>query len=126
MISLWRAFSKAKKIAANLREKLGSRLQAGLVVNHYEPALGVDAGHVAEALGLPLLSHGTIPERRLSLIQAMNGGQLAVDAVPKDAYSRAVRQFSGLLSERLWPELPTTQGGTRGTTNWLRRWRTMI
>lgn len=116
---------EGKKIAANLREKIGSRLQAGLVVNHYEPALGVDAGHVAEALGLPLLSRGTVPERRLSLIQAMNGGQLAVDAVPKDAYSRAVQQFSGLLSGRLWPDLRTTQGGTRGTSNWLRRWRSM-
>ncbi len=114
---------EGKKIAANLREKIGTRLQASVVVNHYEPALGVDAVHVGEALGLPLLGQGIVPERRLPLIQAMNGGALEVDALPKDAYSRAVQQCAGLLAGRIWPD--SNPEGTRGATGWLRRWRTM-
>ncbi|MHB1643965.1 MAG: pilus assembly protein CpaE [Acidithiobacillus sp.] len=114
---------EGKKIAANLREKIGTRLQASVVVNHYEAALGVDAVHVGEALGLPLLGQGIVPERRLPLIQAMNGGTLAFDALPKDAYSRAVQQCAGLLAGRIWPD--SNPEGTHGATGWLRRWRTM-
>lgn len=95
---------EGKKIAANLREKLGNHLHAHLLVNHFEPVLGVEAADVADELGLPLLENGILPERRIPLVQSMNHGKTLAQALPKDALVHALSTMTQQLQRKLWPD----------------------
>ncbi|MGF6723003.1 pilus assembly protein CpaE [Paraburkholderia sp. GAS41] len=66
-----------------------------LLVNKFDPDLGLTAAQIAQRLDIPLL--GTLPERRVPLGQAVNQGQLLIDAAPRDPYVRALEP----LVERL-------------------------
>ncbi|MBP6020564.1 MAG: pilus assembly protein CpaE [Burkholderiaceae bacterium] len=60
----------------------------GLVVNRYNPRYGMEAAEIAERFELRL--HGTLPDRSLVLMQAMNKGKLLFDEAPRDAYLKAL------------------------------------
>jgi pilus assembly protein CpaE len=69
--------------------------QVRLLVNKFDPELGLTAGQIAQRLDIPLL--GTLPERRVPLGQAVNQGQLLIDTAARDPYVRALEP----LVERL-------------------------
>lgn len=117
---------EGKKLTAQLREKLGSRLHAHLLVNHFEPALGVEAKDVADELGLPLLGSGILPERRISLVQAMNSGKPVVEALPRDPFSSTLSTLSTRIQSLLWPEQnssATTPQQRSRISQWWSDWR---
>lgn len=60
----------------------------GLVVNRYDPRYGMEAAEIADRFGLRL--HGTLPDRSLVLMQAMNKGKLLFEEAPRDAYLKAL------------------------------------
>ncbi len=66
-----------------------------LIVNRFDPDLGLAAAQIAQRLELPLLA--TLPERRVPLGQAANHGTLLADTAPRDTYVRALEA----LVERL-------------------------
>ncbi|MGG1943916.1 fimbrial protein [Trinickia sp. NRRL B-1857] len=67
----------------------------GLVVTKYDARLGLTAEQIAARLSLPLV--GTLPSRRVPLVQAANQGKLLTDTAERDPYARAVEA----LAERL-------------------------
>jgi pilus assembly protein CpaE len=71
-----------------LREEGIDTANVRLIVNRFEPDLGLTAGQIAQRLELPLLA--SLPERRVPLGQAVNQGQLLIDAAPRDPYVRAL------------------------------------
>ncbi|WP_118179034.1 fimbrial protein [Paraburkholderia phosphatilytica] len=84
-----------------------SRVQ--LIVNRFEPALGLAAAQIAERLELALLA--TLPERRVALGQAVNQGHLLAERAERDPYVRALEP----LVRRLGGTGGT--GGTGGVSN---------
>jgi pilus assembly protein CpaE len=78
-----------------LREEGVDVSQVRLLVNRFDPDLGLTAAQIAQRLDIPLL--GTLPERRVPLGQAVNQGQLLIDASARDPYVRALEP----LVERL-------------------------
>jgi pilus assembly protein CpaE len=79
----------------SLREEGVDVNQVRLLVNRFDPDLGLTGAQIAQRLDIPLL--GTLPERRVPLGQAVNQGQLLIDASPRDPYVRALEP----LAERL-------------------------
>ncbi|RFU47978.1 fimbrial protein [Paraburkholderia sp. DHOC27] len=71
-----------------LREEGVDTASVGLIVNKFEPDLGLTAAQIAQRLDIPLLA--TLPERRVPLGQAVNQGQLLSDTAPRDPYVRAL------------------------------------
>jgi pilus assembly protein CpaE len=69
----------------------------GLVVTKYDARLGLTAKQIASRLALPLV--GTLPSRRVPLLQAANQGKLLTDTAERDPYVRAVEA----LAERIAP-----------------------
>lgn len=69
----------------------------GLVVTKYDARLGLTAEQIASRLALPLV--GTLPSRRVPLLQAANQGKLLTDTAERDPYVRAVEA----LAERIAP-----------------------
>lgn len=116
---------ESKKIAANLREKLGNRLHVHLVVNHYEPILGVESADIADELGLPLLENAVLPERRVPLMQSMNQGKTLVEALPKDALVHIFGLMTGQLLAKLWPDQAalTSRPTHSRISQWWHAWR---
>jgi pilus assembly protein CpaE len=72
----------------SLREEGVDIANVRLIVNKFEPDLGLTAGQIAQRLDIPLLA--TLPERRVPLGQAVNQGQLLIDQAPRDPYVRAL------------------------------------
>jgi pilus assembly protein CpaE len=72
----------------SLREEGVDTGNVHLIVNKFEPDLGLTAGQIAQRLDIPLLA--TLPERRVPLGQAVNQGQLLIDQAPRDPYVRAL------------------------------------
>ncbi|KVC58768.1 fimbrial protein [Burkholderia stagnalis] len=66
-----------------------------LVVNQYDPALGLTPGQIADRLGIALLA--TLPARRVPIGHAANQGRLIVETAERDPYVRALEP----LAERL-------------------------
>ncbi|WP_323118048.1 fimbrial protein [Burkholderia alba] len=67
-----------------------------LVVNQYDPALGLASAQIAERLGLPLAA--TLPARRVPIGHAANQGKLIVEASERDPYVRALEGLAERLS----------------------------
>lgn len=117
---------EGKKLAAQLREKLGSRFRAHLLVNHFEPILGVEAKDLADELGLPLLGSGILPERRIPIMQSMNGGKPVVEALPRDLFSGALNAMTTQILSHLWPEQISSLSALRQRSRisqWWSDWR---
>ncbi|WP_215843050.1 hypothetical protein HHS34_002280 [Acidithiobacillus montserratensis] len=104
---------------------MGNRLHAHLIVNHYEPVLGVEPANIAEELGLPLLENGVLPERRTPLMQSMNLGKSLMETLPKDVLVNLFSVMSQQLQAKLWPEQVTaTSPQPRSRiSQWWRDWR---
>ncbi|CAB3731073.1 hypothetical protein LMG24238_05742 [Paraburkholderia sediminicola] len=66
-----------------------------LIVNKFDPDLGLSAVQIGQRLEIPLLA--TLPERRVALGQTANQGHLLVEAAVRDPYVRALEP----LIERL-------------------------
>ncbi|PTB21959.1 fimbrial protein [Trinickia symbiotica] len=75
----------------------------GLVVNRFDPRLGLAADQIASRLDLPLVA--TLPSRQVPLGRAANQGKLIVDAAERDPYVRAIAALAQRLSTR------TNEGG---------------
>lgn len=63
--------------------------KVGLVVDRYDPNIGLDTHDIAELMSLPVL--GTAPSNGMVRLNAMNTGRNIFDMAPKDSYARAVR-----------------------------------
>lgn len=81
----------------------------GIVVNRYDPRLGLAAEQIAARLALPLIA--TLPSRRVPLVQAANQGKLLTDIAERDPYVRAVEA----LAQRIAPH-EDALAGTVGTS----------
>lgn len=66
-----------------------------LIVNKFDPDLGLAAAQIAERLEIPLVT--SLPDRRVALGQTANQGLLLADAAARDPYVRALEP----LIERL-------------------------
>ncbi|WP_153100582.1 fimbrial protein [Paraburkholderia hayleyella] len=98
-----------------LREDLPQAVNVQLVVNKYDPELGLSAAQIAQRLNLPLLA--SLPERRVALGQAANQGQLLVETSTRDIYVRALEP----LIERLGGAACATSARGRFAFDALRR-----
>lgn len=85
----------AVELLDGLSEVGASLDRVGLVVNQYDPAIGLLPTQIAERLKLPLVA--TLPARRVPIGHAANQGKLIVEASERDPYVRALH----LLVERL-------------------------
>lgn len=84
-----------------LRELAGAQLDAsrvGLVVNKFDPQLGLAAEQIAARLELPLIA--TLPSRRAPLGRAANQGKLLVETAERDPYVRALDALAQRLAAR--------------------------
>lgn len=81
-----------------LREAGGTTENVRVIVNQYDPELGLTSAQIAERLGLPLVA--TLPSRRIPIGLAANQGKLIVDEAPRDPYVKALEA----LADRLAPE----------------------
>ncbi len=70
----------------------------GLVVNRFNPQLGLAADQIASRLDLRLVA--TVPARHIPLGRAANQGKLIADAAERDPYVRAVTALAQRLSAR--------------------------
>jgi pilus assembly protein CpaE len=71
-----------------LREQGVNTDNIRLIVNKFEPDLGLAAAQIAQRLDLTLLT--TLPERRVPLGQAANQGHLLAESSARDPYVRAL------------------------------------
>lgn len=74
-----------------IRELTAAQFEAGalgLVVNKFDPHLGLSAEQIALRLELPLVA--TLPARSVPLGQAANQGKLLAETAERDPYVRAV------------------------------------
>ena len=78
-----------------LREHGVDTAKVGLIVNKFDPDLGLAAAQIAQRLDIALLT--TLPERRVPLGQAVNQGHLLAETSARDPYVRALEP----LIERL-------------------------
>jgi pilus assembly protein CpaE len=72
----------------------------GMLVNRYDPAVGLSPDYLSKTLDLPLW--GVVPERRAAVLNAMNGGQLMIDAAPRDAWVKALERIVPRLGLSIW------------------------
>lgn len=71
-----------------LREQGVNTDTVRLIVNKFDPDLGLAAAQIAQRLDIELLT--TLPERRVPLGQAANQGQLLAETTARDPYVRAL------------------------------------
>jgi pilus assembly protein CpaE len=83
-----------------LREEGVEVADVRLIVNKFEPDLGLAAAQIAQRLEIGLLA--TLPDRRVALGQTVNQGQLLAEVSPRDPYIRALEP----LVERLGGAAP--------------------
>lgn len=82
----------------------------GLVIDAYQPKLGLEAERMASLLDLELT--GTLAGKTQLRIEAMNAGELMFEHAPRDPYCREVRQ---LLERFAGPaEAPAREGSLIG------------
>jgi pilus assembly protein CpaE len=86
--------------AADLLRELGAAQfdtsGVGLIVNQFDPRLGLAAEQIASQLDLPLIT--TLPSRRVPLGRATNQGKLLAETAERDPYVRAVAALAQRLS----------------------------
>lgn len=82
----------------------------GIVVNRYDPRLGLTAEQIAARLASPLVS--TLPSRRVPLVQAANQGKLLIDIAERDPYVRAVEA----LTQRIAPREDASAASVRSSS----------
>lgn len=79
--------------------------RSGLVIDHYQTNLGLDADRIASLLDLELVA--TLTGKPLSRIESMNSGEPLFESAPRDAYCREVsdlvRRFTGETVEAAKP-----------------------
>jgi pilus assembly protein CpaE len=82
-----------------IRELTGAQCDKGrmaLVVNRFDPRLGLPAEEIAARLELPLLA--TLPSRHLALGRAANQGKLIVEESKREPYVRALSALAQRLT----------------------------
>lgn len=87
---------------------------ARLIVNQYDPELGLTPAQIAGRLGLPLLAN--LPSRRVPIGLAANQGKLVVDEAPRDPYVKALDALVNELASAATvasPEKAAAQSGLR-------------
>ncbi|MGH7964603.1 MAG: AAA family ATPase, partial [Candidatus Binatia bacterium] len=70
--------------------------KVGLVIDRYDPNIGLDTYDIAELMSLPVL--GTAPSNGMVRLNAMNTGRNIFDMAPKDSYARAVRGLTDKIA----------------------------
>lgn len=80
-----------------------------LVVNQYDPALGLAPAQIAERLGLALAA--TLPSRRVPIGHAANQGKLIVDVAERDPYVRALEPLVERATGGAGAAAPRPAGG---------------
>jgi pilus assembly protein CpaE len=80
-----------------------------LVVNQYDPALGLASAQIAERLSLPLVA--TLPARRVPIGHAANQGRLIVETAERDPYVRALEPLVERLASGAAPRSPRAASG---------------
>jgi len=99
-----------------LREEGVDTANVQLIVNKFDADLGLAAAQIAQRLEIPLLA--SLPERRITLGQAVNQGHLLADAAARDPYVRALEP----LIERLGGAArATSQAGSKSALGALKR-----
>ncbi|MFM0200106.1 fimbrial protein [Paraburkholderia fungorum] len=78
-----------------LREQGVNTDTVRLIVNKFDPDLGLAAAQIAQRLDIELLT--TLPERRVPLGQAANQGQLLAETAARDPYVRALEPLIAQL-----------------------------
>lgn len=89
------AIVSAAELLQELKKREIDRDDLHLLVSRFDPELGIDAGQIAERIGVA--SVDTLPDRRAALLQAANRGVVLADHAPADPYVRALHA----LMERL-------------------------
>ena len=87
--------------SALIRELTAAQFEAGalgLVVNKFDPQLGLSAEQIATRLELPLLA--TLPARSVPLGQAANQGKLLAETAERDPYVRALSALAQRIAGR--------------------------
>lgn len=97
----------AVSVLEALREEGVETGNVRLIVNKFEPDIGLAPAQIAQRLELGLLA--TLPDRRVALGQAVNQGHLLAESAARDPYVRALEP----LLERLGGA-PREAGQTRG------------
>lgn len=80
-----------------------------LLVSQYDDELAIHPTQISRELKVPLLGDGFLPERRRTLLQAMNHGLPVVEFAPRDSYTTRFQALAQRLAETIWPELPSKE-----------------
>jgi len=109
-----------------IRELAAAQFEAGalgLVVNKFDPQLGLAAEQIASRLELPLLA--TLPARSVPLGQAANQGKLLAQTAERDPYVRALTALVQRIAGRS-EETAAQEHGARETWSGVERLRRFI
>ncbi|WP_186076944.1 fimbrial protein [Burkholderia gladioli] len=102
----------AVELLGDLREKGVDVARMRLVVNQYDPAIGLLPAQIAERLELPLAA--TLPSRRVQIGHAANQGRLIVEAAERDPYVKALDALIERLTAGSVPDAAQPQGSASG------------
>lgn len=84
-----------------------------LLVSQYDDELAISPAQISRELDVPLLGDGFLPERRRTLIQAVNRGLPVVEVAARDSYTTHFEALAGRLAETVWPEVPDNANGAK-------------
>lgn len=99
----------AVELLESLRDTGVDTENVRLVVNQYDPALGLAPAQIAERLGLALAA--TLPSRRVPIGHAANQGKLIVDVAERDPYVRALEPLVERATGGAGAAAPRPAGG---------------
>lgn len=72
----------------------------GLIVNRYDPAVGLSSDYLSKTYALPIWA--VLPERRAALLNAANSGQLVAEAASRDAWVKSMEKLIPRLGLAIW------------------------
>lgn len=105
-----------QRLVPGLRSARGG--QIGLIVNRYDPAVGISPDHLVKNTNLTIW--GVLPERRPALLNAVNTGKLIIQAAPRDPWVKAFNRIVERVGVAVWDEVPLRSAGVPGEGFWRR------
>lgn len=89
-----------------------------MVVNRYDPAVGLSPDYLSK--NFDLATWCVLPERRATLLNASNTGQLITEVGSRDPWSKAFRRVVERVGLTIWDQAMAVGGPTQGEGFWRR------
>lgn len=100
------------------RQRPARERQIGLIVNRYDPAVGISPDYLGK--NSDLTTWGVLPERRSTLLNAANTGELVTQTAPRDPWVKAFNRIVERVGVAVWDEVSARAVGVQGEGFWRR------